>query len=280
MSLLAAILCDPRNNEHPVLFKKKATSYVAPGTSQIPAESREDRPRFPSTLQRPLSNGLKLPSLPDVPGTDFSRAVLDSFKVAIAKCVADALPPLTVEQVYRFVDYGKNGVDFTIALSRFPLPGEVDVLAKMVIDQVCYMCIFPEAFAYVNQFCRFVLDAQFQADDFVESVTQDNVDKASLHFMLKTPSLVRAVLTQVHELTYDAPSGSPEYGTSTSGTGKKVVIEYSSPNIAKSFDAGHLRSTIIGAFLANLYKACGWEVVSMNYLGDWGTQVMLHRATS
>ncbi|KAH9998747.1 hypothetical protein BJV77DRAFT_710140 [Russula vinacea] len=150
----AAVLCDPRNNEPPASFKKKAISHVAPGTSQIPAESREDRPRFPSTLQRPLSNGLKLPSLPDVPGTDFSRAVLDSFKVAIAKRVADALPPLTVEQVYRFVDYGKNGVDFTIALSRFPLPGEVDVLAKMVIDQ-------------------------FQADDFVESVTQDNVDKAS-----------------------------------------------------------------------------------------------------
>jgi len=52
-----------------------------------------------------------------------------------------------------------------------------------------------------------------------------------------------------------------------------VIIEYSSPNIAKEFHAGHLRSTIIGAFLANLYKASGWEVISMNYLGDWGTQV-------
>ena len=52
-----------------------------------------------------------------------SRAVLDSFKVAIAKRVADALPPLTVEQVYQGVDYGKKGVDFTIAIPRFRLPG-------------------------------------------------------------------------------------------------------------------------------------------------------------
>jgi hypothetical protein len=79
----------------------------------------------------------KLPRLPDVPGADPSRAVLDAFKVAIAKRIADALPPLTVEQVYQGVDYGKKGVDFTIALPRFRLPGKVDVLAKTVIDQVC-----------------------------------------------------------------------------------------------------------------------------------------------
>jgi len=51
-----------------------------------------------------------------------------------------------------------------------------------------------------------------------------------------------------------------------------LSLEYSSPNIAKEFHVGHLRSTIIGAFLANLYKSCGWEVVSLNYLGDWGKQ--------
>ncbi|KAJ6008206.1 Arginine--tRNA ligase cytoplasmic [Penicillium herquei] len=53
---------------------------------------------------------------------------------------------------------------------------------------------------------------------------------------------------------------------------KKIIIEFSSPNIAKPFHAGHLRSTIIGGFLANLYTVLGWDVVKMNYLGDWGKQ--------
>ena len=53
---------------------------------------------------------------------------------------------------------------------------------------------------------------------------------------------------------------------------KRVIVEFSSPNIAKPFHAGHLRSTIIGGFLANLYEAAGWDVIRMNYLGDWGRQ--------
>lgn len=63
-----------------------------------------------------------------------------------------------------------------------------------------------------------------------------------------------------------------QYGNSDVGAGKKVVIEFSSPNIAKPFHAGHLRSTIIGGFLANLHEKLGWEVIRLNYLGDWGKQ--------
>jgi arginyl-tRNA synthetase len=53
---------------------------------------------------------------------------------------------------------------------------------------------------------------------------------------------------------------------------KRVVVDFGSPNIAKPFHAGHLRSTIIGGFLANLYEQANWEVVRLNYLGDWGKQ--------
>lgn len=63
-----------------------------------------------------------------------------------------------------------------------------------------------------------------------------------------------------------------KFGISDIGRGKTVVIDYSSPNIAKSFGIGHLRSTIIGQALYNLYRALGYEVVGDNHLGDWGTQ--------
>ncbi len=56
------------------------------------------------------------------------------------------------------------------------------------------------------------------------------------------------------------------------GNGRKIVAEYSSPNIAKPFTVGHLRSTIIGDALANIFTAMGYEVFRDNHLGDWGTQ--------
>ncbi|CAI4063772.1 arginine--tRNA ligase MSR1 SKDI_08G1390 [Saccharomyces kudriavzevii IFO 1802] len=63
-----------------------------------------------------------------------------------------------------------------------------------------------------------------------------------------------------------------KYGQERPRYQKKVVVEFSSPNIAKPFHAGHLRSTIIGGFLSNLYEAMGWSVTRINYLGDWGRQ--------
>ncbi|MEI7718784.1 MAG: arginine--tRNA ligase [archaeon] len=62
------------------------------------------------------------------------------------------------------------------------------------------------------------------------------------------------------------------YGSSKEGKGKKIVIDLSSPNIAKPFGIGHLRSTIIGSAIGNIATLLGYKAVKINYLGDWGTQ--------
>jgi len=62
------------------------------------------------------------------------------------------------------------------------------------------------------------------------------------------------------------------YGSSKLGKGKTVVIDYSAPNIAKPFGISHLRSTIIGQAIYNIYKFLGWKCIGDNHLGDWGTQ--------
>ena len=70
----------------------------------------------------------------------------------------------------------------------------------------------------------------------------------------------------------DEISKDEKYGENEEGKGKKVIVEYSSPNIAKPMHIGHLRSTIIGDSLANVYDKLGYEVIRWNYIGDWGTQ--------
>lgn len=63
-----------------------------------------------------------------------------------------------------------------------------------------------------------------------------------------------------------------KYGERSIGKSKTVIVEYSQPNIAKMMHVGHLRTTIIGAALANVFESLGYKVIRWNYLGDWGTQ--------
>jgi len=67
-------------------------------------------------------------------------------------------------------------------------------------------------------------------------------------------------------------SAGESYGTSDIGHGQKIIVEYSSPNIAKHFHVGHFANTVIGKALDNIYRHIGYDVTSINHLGDWGTQ--------
>lgn len=74
------------------------------------------------------------------------------------------------------------------------------------------------------------------------------------------------------ETVADILSKGETYGTSETGEGKTVIVEYSSPNIAKPFHVGHLFTTVIGNSLAKIFKSQGYKTERINHLGDWGTQ--------
>jgi arginyl-tRNA synthetase len=119
--------------------------------------------------------------------------------------------------------------------------------------------------------------AQELADAFPESplVKKPIVTNTSIGFFFKPETLTSIVLPMVlkakESYGFNKNLGLKNPLDLSSGA-KKMIVEFSSPNIAKPFHAGHLRSTIIGGFLANLYEGAGWDVVRMNYLGDWGKQ--------
>ncbi len=76
----------------------------------------------------------------------------------------------------------------------------------------------------------------------------------------------------VKNVIEEVVSGGEDYGRSETGAGKPVIVEYSSPNIAKPFHIGHIRSTVIGASIAHIYEFLGYDVIRINHLGDYGTQ--------
>lgn len=86
-----------------------------------------------------------------------------------------------------------------------------------------------------------------------------------LNFTISKDELAKVVLEEI-------ALKNEEYGKSDIGKGKKIVIDYSAPNIAKPFHIGHLRSTVIGGVLYNIYKYLGYNVTGVNHLGDYGTQ--------
>ena len=86
-----------------------------------------------------------------------------------------------------------------------------------------------------------------------------------LNFYIDKKSMAESVLAEVMEKK-------ETYGSSQMGQGKKVIVEFSSPNIAKPFHIGHIRTTVIGNSLSKIYKFLGFETVTINHLGDYGTQ--------
>lgn len=115
---------------------------------------------------------------------------------------------------------------------------------------------------------------QIIAEDIKEKIESDiekskEIEKVEiaggyLNFYINKVLITEEVLREI--------SKNDEYGKSDIGKGKNIVIDYSAPNIAKPFHIGHLRSTVIGGALYNVYKYLGYNTIGINHLGDYGTQ--------
>ena len=108
------------------------------------------------------------------------------------------------------------------------------------------------------------------ASQIKEKINFDNniIDKVDvlggyLNFFVNKESFTKDILKELSK---------ENYGESKIGNGKNIVIDYSAPNIAKPFHIGHLRSTVIGGALYNIYKYLGYNTIGINHLGDYGTQ--------
>ncbi|BGP13532.1 arginyl-tRNA synthetase [Rhodosporidiobolus nylandii] len=222
-----------------------------------------------------------LPATPSLSAEHPTVPALDIFKLATAEYIVSVLGQdgVTLDKAFEGVESGKAGKnvmgDFVVAVPRFRLKAKPNEVAERLV-------------------------AEFKPTPYLSSAVAHG---AFVSFSVVLPAFTACVLSQINSQTHLTPEPShgalhsqfanlnlsstgtaddlPQglslfkkngYGSNTSGEGKSVVVEFSSPNIAKPFHAGHLRSTIIGAFLANLYEANGYDVLRMNYLGDWGKQ--------
>ncbi len=107
-----------------------------------------------------------------------------------------------------------------------------------------------------------LLAEKIECDEVIERVNQVG---GYLNFFYKRGVFVSQIIDKIEKEGAD-------YGKSDEGKGKTVLVEFSSPNIAKPFHIGHLFSTAVGNSLSKIYSHLGYKVERINHLGDWGTQ--------
>ncbi len=161
-------------------------------------------------------------------------------KQVVSEKLAAVIPSLDQETIYSLLEKPKSSEMGDIAFPAFSL-AKVERKAPQAI-----------------------------AADIVEKLDTAGFEKVLatgpyVNFFLDKAAISHQVLTRV--ITEQA-----DYGQLNLGQGRNVTIDMSSPNIAKPFSVGHLRSTVIGDALANIYAKMGYTPVRINHLGDWGKQ--------
>lgn len=161
-------------------------------------------------------------------------------KMLVANRLATAISSLDVETIYTLLEKPKSSEMGDIAFPAFSL-ARIEKKAPQAI-----------------------------AADIVSALATDGFEKIEaagpyVNFFLDKASVSHQTLSQIIE-------EKEHYGQKDLGKGQAITIDMSSPNIAKPFSVGHLRSTVIGDSLANIYEKMGYKALRINHLGDWGKQ--------
>ncbi len=162
------------------------------------------------------------------------------FKKIIAEKIAKAAE-LDVEEIYSYIEIPPNQDMGDYAFPCFKLAKALRKAPQIIATE---------------------LKEKIEEDNIVEKI---DIAGGYLNFYINKLELVKSVLQEID-------SKKENYGSNEIGKNKNIVIDFSSPNIAKPFHIGHLRNTVIGAALYKIYKYLGYNTTSVNHLGDYGTQ--------
>lgn len=163
------------------------------------------------------------------------------FKQAIAALIETSTEGLTVEEIKASLELPKQAEHGDFAFPCFKLAKTMRKAPPVIATE---------------------LAEKISSADFLEKA---EAVAGYVNFTLDKAFMAKAILTSI-EAEKEA------YGSWTIGNGKRVIVEFSSTNIAKPFHMGHIRSTMIGNALYRIYKFMGYDTVGINHLGDYGTQ--------
>lgn len=164
-----------------------------------------------------------------------------NFKKEAAKILSENIEELALDDIYNAIETPPNPDMGDYAFPTFRLAGVYKKSPQII--------------------------AQELAEEIAASESFEKIENAGpyLNFYIDKNSLLKETLNAVVE-------AKDSFGSSDMGEGKTVIVEFSSPNIAKPFHIGHIRTTVIGHALYNIYSFLGYDTVSINHLGDYGTQ--------
>ena len=163
-----------------------------------------------------------------------------NFKEIIAKAI-EKVTQLKYEDLYTYIEEPKDKNNGDYAFPCFRLAKELKKSPQIIATEI---------------------NDKIEIDNNI--ITKKEVIGGYINFYVNNKILIQEVMQEFEK--------NKEYGKSEIGKEKNIVIDYSAPNIAKPFHIGHLRSTVIGGALYNIYEYLGYNVIGINHLGDYGTQ--------